>query len=1192
MTCRHHTLAERLEALLLACLTLLWGSCLSPAPLSPYPGLIDAAAAGFVAVPGGAVNTAGGNLLLSRLDLSVDTLLGTQEIRAVYNSATGQWLWNFQIRYDGSRFVDPSGAVYDDVTPEGGLLTPNGALPGTHWVRVDDDTLQTRGGLAYHFDANGSLAYISWATLDYPRITFTPQLVSHCVLATTCTGLFDLTLNGAGDPLLVTDMRTGRSASFGYDALGRLVTARSPSDVALGRPGTHYEYETGGSLLTARVNSEGERIEYQYQAGRRILNVTQVGEGSPRHRFEFYGEDTDLRRWTTVHTNPLGGVTRYQYDQVGRLREVERSDGAEVTRLTYAATSLAAVLRPATLTTPAGAVTRFTLSADDDVTQVVEPSGNVVTATYASGAVWPDSPLERPPKRIEDSVGLVSETSYGPDGRPVQVDLPEGETASASWEGAILRTLTDAAGLSTRFDSYGAHGHWTQASVPSTYFPLRRAFDPVGNLLVSAAGLQEGGVLDRGYDEDRRVSNVHVAASEHGHVTAQDDVRITRRSDGQPLSIQRPFGADHAFVYDALGRLSLLRERVDGAWQDTRFEYDAAGHVTARERPNGMREEVGYDAYGRIVRRAALRDDVLEGELLVSWSAGLPANAWDSKREVSETYAYDSAGRLAAVVYSSGETAALAYDVRSRITQVTYSAPGQPDHRVGTEYDAADRRTRIFVDGSEIVARFFYASGRQVRVEYGNGLVRDLLYEPESGRLIGYITADAAQALVESTSITRTVDSERFLTQVITTTALGTTRESYSMGLAGLLGDVDRRVGNRVWGWDDEEGGGKTYVYDGLSNVVSNTAGDTFVYNAERNRLLSAALAHEATTVSYAYDEAGFVISRNGTPLSWTASGRLAAYADVEIEWDMADRPMSISVAGVTRSFARFGGAVETDPATGAVLGVDLGVAQVSFVSPARLYRHLDFRGNVSFVSDETGGVVAQYRYSAYGLDRVLGQDADARRFAGRLELGDGLALLGARIYDPLVGRFLSQDPVFQELNAYSYTLGNPVHFWDPDGAEQGVARAGVWFGITFVGLVAVTVGAAAGPLGLWAVAVAVYVHALAAYDLGVAIDAAVDPIELPAGPGDLGGGGGGDGDGHDPGSSGPRTGPRTVKTITISIDGTGGEPPAESSGTGGCAPARLATSLPDLGWLLGVLLPLQLLLAGFALAQRRRRGS
>jgi RHS repeat-associated protein len=1199
---RRHTLCERLEAVTLVFLTLSWGACVSDTPLAPYPGLPDSARAQLVAVPGGVVNTKGGNLLLSRLDLSLDTPLGSQEIRAVYNSTSGDWLWSFQMRYDGSRFVEPSGAVYDPFSPESGVLTQNGTLPGTHWVRVDANTLKTKGGLAYHFDALGALDYISWATLDYPRISFTPQRISQCLLATTCTPLFDLSLNGSGDPLQVTDARTGRTASFSYDVLGRLESARSPADVDLGRPGTRYEYETLGTLLTSTVNSEGERVEYEYQAGRRILHVTQIGEGNPRHRFEFYGKDPELQRWTTVHTNPVGGETRYLYN--GVLREVERSQSGEVTAFSYAGGTIPAALRPASITTPGGARTSFSISGDDDVTQIVEASGNVVSVTHEPGAVVPSIPLERPPKRIEDSVGLLSETSYGGDGRPVRLDLPENESASAVWQGAIRTELRGPFGTTTIFNSYGIHGHWIDATVPSTYFPVRRAFDPVGNPLVSAAGLQDGGVLDRSYDADRQVRQIHVAATEAGQVTSEASVTITRRSDGQPLSVQRPLGADHEFVYDAIGRLEILREQVDGVWQDTSFEYDAAGNVSARVRPNGMREELGYDAYGRLTRRAALRDGVLEGEGLLSWAGGLPVSYWDSKRGVTEVYGYDAAERLTGIAYSSGESAALRYDVRSRVTEVTYAVPGLPDHRVAYAYDGADRQTRVGVDG-ETLAELSYANGRQVRVEYGNGLVRDTLHDPTSGRIAGFHTRDAAQALVASTSIARTVDSERFLTSAVTTTPLGTTRESYSMGLAGLLGDPDRRVGNRVWGWDDGEAGSKAYVYDELSNPISNADGDTFVYNPERNRLLGATLAHEAEIVSYAYDEAGFVISRNGTPLSWTATGRLAAYGPVSIEWDMADRPISTTIAGQTRSFGLFGGSVDADPLTGGIAGLDLGVVKVSFSSGDRLYRHRDFRGNVGFVSDEAGAVVAHYRYSAYAVDAVLGADSDGQRFAGRLDAGDGLVLMGARIYDQLTGRFLSQDPIFQSLNQYSYTLGNPIDFWDPDGAHpQTVAEAEAAVFEAEVDLALVT---AATTIALAAIVVNP-VNPLVLVSFAGAFAALANQIrrvgqadralrearrrgrttapgaDLPGLDGSGLGGGLESLDSFGGRSCSSRCGPGS------------GPPPPPSWPEGvnsGCAPASLALGVPGTSgfpWVLGVLIPLQLSLGLVMLRQRGKR--
>jgi RHS repeat-associated protein len=138
----------------------------------------------------------------------------------------------------------------------------------------------------------------------------------------------------------------------------------------------------------------------------------------------------------------------------------------------------------------------------------------------------------------------------------------------------------------------------------------------------------------------------------------------------------------------------------------------------------------------------------------------------------------------------------------------------------------------------------------------------------------------------------------------------------------------------------------------------------------------------------------------------------------------------------------------------GFLVALDLGEVVLGF-GGARRYRHFDFRGNVSFVSDESGSIVTLYGYSPYGVNVVVGDGSDDTRFVGRGGIGP-LMLLGARMYDPLVGRFLSPDPVFSLLNQYAYTLGNPIWFSDSDGREMtaGQALAIVGFALAVVGVV------------------------------------------------------------------------------------------------------------------------------------------
>jgi hypothetical protein len=61
-------------------------------------------------------------------------------------------------------------------------------------------------------------------------------------------------------------------------------------------------------------------------------------------------------------------------------------------------------------------------------------------------------------------------------------------------------------------------------------------------------------------------------------------------------------------------------------------------------------------------------------------------------------------------------------------------------------------------------------------------------------------------------------------------------------------------------------------------------------------------------------------------------------------------------------------------------------------------------------------------------------------------------------------------------------------------------------------------------------------------------------------------------------------------KVVTISVEGVGGET-VEAPPIATCAPASLAAGvLPNLSWLLAILVPLQVLLAGTALYSRRSR--
>ena len=66
----------------------------------------------------------------------------------------------------------------------------------------------------------------------------------------------------------------------------------------------------------------------------------------------------------------------------------------------------------------------------------------------------------------------------------------------------------------------------------------------------------------------------------------------------------------------------------------------------------------------------------------------------------------------------------------------------------------------------------------------------------------------------------------------------------------------------------------------------------------------------------------------------------------------------------------------------------------------------------------------------------------------GTTNTSTGLTRLGAREYDPALGRFISVDPIIdhadpQQMNGYAYSNNSPVTFTDPDGLKTWESDTG-----------------------------------------------------------------------------------------------------------------------------------------------------
>ena len=174
-----------------------------------------------------------------------------------------------------------------------------------------------------------------------------------------------------------------------------------------------------------------------------------------------------------------------------------------------------------------------------------------------------------------------------------------------------------------------------------------------------------------------------------------------------------------------------------------------------------------------------------------------------------------------------------------------------------------------------------------------------------------------------------------------------------------------------------------------------------------------------------------------------------------------------------------------------------------------------DYLGNVTHIATSGGTLVSEYSYDPWGRLRdpdthaVYSPGQEPELFLGRGFTGHehlpwfGLVNMNARLYDPLLGRFLSPDPYVQapdftqNYNRYIYCLNNPLKFTDRSGVYAAVddliaVAAGAllnWMANGFKfnkeGLYYFSIGAALG----WS---ALYITPMAAYGLAEGANSAV----------------------------------------------------------------------------------------------------
>jgi RHS repeat-associated protein len=626
---------------------------------------------------------------------------------------------------------------------------------------------------------------------------------------------------------------------------------------------------------------------------------------------------------------------------------------------------------------------------------------------------------------VTDALGNQTSLTYDDAGRPVTTTLPDGTTTSTEYDALGRRVSeTDHAGRVTRF-GYDPLGRIVQVT-DAVGVTTRYAYDKMGN----------------------RISQIDA----NGHTT-----RFTYDQIGRQTSRILPDGATETFAYDAVG--NVIR-RTDFNGVTTTYTYDVNDRVTRRTYPDGISVTFTYTATGR---RSSVTD-----------SRGVT------------TYTYDDRDRLIAKAVPEGWTLRYAWDASGNRIALTADLGDQGEHTTSYAYDALGRMTTVTDARGSVYAYGYDAAGRPASLGFPNGVVTTYLH-------------DAVGRLVD-------LHSEALDGSVIQDYA-------YTFGRTGNRQSVTEQDGTvREWEYDE--------LYQLISEKVTDGDGarvfeSSFTYDPMGNRIRQVRTALDAPTetITYAYDVRDRLLTETTagggvgvTTYSWDMNGNLVAKSDSEgttiYRWDVENRLLSVELPDGTvreNSYNADGvrltsnltlGSGGTTPSINYVSDTSGSLSQVivemttagvlDTVYPRGLqllgllrteeerYAHSDHLGSVRALTEPTSSITDSFNYEAFGtrLDPVAGHESPYLFAGEQRDPATGLYYLRARWMSPMVGQFLSLDPLkdvsrlSRPLPAYTYADSDPIGRLDPSGRSSVGA-------LTISIAVAVAVAVAVVTLGL-----------------------------------------------------------------------------------------------------------------------------